>query len=897
MSFFDDKKHVTEELLVDHVMTEFSDAFYKLYGFQYQLAANGGPVYLTRDLNDTDAYLPVDENLKQHIMVHTADGQRIARISIPPQTISIFFLVNEKLLVLKRDGIYHIYNPYDFNTDKTVDIREIPLRNYFIDTQQGNGIKLCISDSTSMVLLAGNNTLHFVYQLDNPKRVQLLEASRDYRFESFTESSVAYYMRPNGREYQFFIACLGNGILKVDFDGKVNGITKILGHINSKINKVYLSPSKKLLAVLTETWNIFLFKVADLSIQFRIELTMTEKDIQRFKGINWIKDHAICLCFNRYVRFITRIQPIFEKRFGSGVNSGEYNLLYCSESDGLRILAVNSKGVTKNVLIRKLSKAHENVKGMLSFSPGAMLYLGFKAFLKKTPPDEEDIVDDKVKLRKGIEEVIKAAGFELDQKKQMKLLKAASYGKVFLEDDTFDHNTLHNTCREVKLWSNMLKSTGRALSLEEFKKMIKSSFNTLVDILIGSKQFQLACHLCNFVPRKKKLINDIFKQWVTTLLNKNENDESCASTIIDTFNKVVEANETLQSTILLEIASDALKLNRKRLAEILLKKENPPLLKITVYINMGQYESALDEALKENDSNCLYLIIGKILEIADAKSRNDIFSKMILKGNPVLTEHFFKFLRLQRSWGHYSKAAQLIKDSKQFYLKNEAEYLRHSSSGAADIIGTQLSLMKDALSRNEKNKKTSTIIFENLSAYYKLADKTQKSSVGTIISSGFVQTMSADSFLTPIFTEEKEGYLYNPAYPFDKRTNQIATDLKISVKQLIIKRLSFMLANSNDSNAENIVKFIELHIKKGISLLQLRLLFYMKGLRNLYLRVLDKQPLNPAFTLFEDHHLYFEAAYVAMVNNKRDMFQDALNKVSVPADRKELVTKAEKAFK
>ena len=897
MSFFDDNKQVNEEHLVDHVVSEFSDVFYKLYGFQYQIAPNGGPLYLTRDLNQTDEYLPVDENLKKHIIVHLADGQRLARISTPPDAMSIFFLANERLLILKRDGIYHIYNPYDFNTDKTVDIREIPLRKYFNDDQQGNGIKLSISDSTSMVLLAGNNTLHFIYQLDNPKRIQLLETNKEYQFDSFGKDSIAYYARPNGREYQFYIACLNNGLLKVDFDGKVNGVTKILGHITSRIVKVFVSPSKKVMAVLTSAWNVFVFKVSDLSTQYRIDLDLTEKDIQRFRGVHWIKDHVICLCFSRYIRFITRSQPVFERRFNSGVNSGDHNLLCCSEVDGLRVLAVNAKGHTKNVLIRKLAKAHENVKGMLSFSPGAMLYLGYKAFLKKTPPDEEDIIDDKAKLRKGIEEIIKAAGFELDQTKQMKMLKAASYGKVFLEDDTFDHNVIHNLCREVKLWTNLMKSTGRAISLVEFRKMVKSSFNSLIEILIGSRHFQLACYICTFVPRKKKHINDIFKQWVGTLLSRNDNDEFCASTIIDTFNKIAETNNTLQSTILLEIASDALKLERKRLAEILLKKENPPLLKITVYLNMGQFENALDEALKENDSNCLYLIIGKILEIADSKSRNEIFGKIVLRSNPVLIEHFFKFLKLQRNWGHYSKAAQMLKDAKQFYLKNEAEYLRHSGSGATDLIGTYVSLFKDTLSRNDKAKRTTAIIIENINAYYKLAEKTQKTSVGTPISTGFVHSMSADSFLEPLFAEEKDSYLYNPTHQFDKRVNQVAADLRLSVKQLLIKRLRFMLANSNESNADNIVKFVEANMRRGLNLLQLRLQLYLKGFRNTYLRILDKQPLNPTYGLFEDHHLYFEAAYIALVNHKKDMFQDAVSKVNVPADRKELAVKAEKVFK
>ena len=398
MSFFNDDKVVTEDLISEHVFLEFPDSFYRTYGIHYQISPNGGPILLTRDFKDTESILPIDETLKQKIVVHCSNGTEITRITAPQNIIACFFLKNENILILKRNGQYHIYNPYNYNLEKNVIVSEIPLKNYFINQQGGEGIRLCINDGNSMILLA-NNSLHFIYNLENPKRVQLLGNNKDYIFDKFTEKSIAYFSRAGGSEYHFYIACLKSGIMKITFNEKVTSVTKIFGHINSRITKISISPSKKIIALVTEDWDIFVFKINDFNSQFRIDLQMSEKDIQRFRTIEWIKDHTICICFTRYIKFVTRTQTIpFEKSFISGINSGEYQLLYGSEIDGLRVIAIDRQGGAKNILIRKIAKAHENVKGMLSFSPGAILYIIYKNYKNNKPPKEEDIIDDPVKL-------------------------------------------------------------------------------------------------------------------------------------------------------------------------------------------------------------------------------------------------------------------------------------------------------------------------------------------------------------------------------------------------------------------------------------------------------------------------------------------------------------------
>ena len=889
MSFFDDNKIVTEDLITEHNFGMLTN-FHRPFGLHSHLASDGGPILLTESFKDQSSLLPVDPHLKKHLVILSSSGERIAELERPLNLAAAFFLKNENLVVLKQDCTFHVHNIHRYKEDRNSIDKELPLRHYFMNEQNNEeNIRLCVSDGGSMVILAGNGSLHFVFRLENPRRVQLLPTSTDYIFDKFYEDSIVYFSRPNGKEYVFYVACLSSGLLRIVFDGKETTATRILGHINGRIVRVSLSPSQKILAAITDSWNVFVFKTNDFNSQFRIDLQMTEKDVQRFRRLEWIKDHTICLCFTRYVRFVTRTQTLpFEKDFPSGLNSGEYQLLYGREVDGLRILAVDRHGIANNLLIRKISTAHENVKGMLSFSPGAVLYIIYKNFEKKRLPKEEDIIDDQKKLKEGVAEIVRAAKYELNMKKQKRLLNAAAYGKIFIDDENFDNNIIYQISRDIKIWANIVMKTNRHISFKQFKHVQQDGFDDFVEVLVSLNKFQLAFYFCSFLKRKKKAINGIFKKWVEALLTKNDNDAQCASTIIATFNGIIETNDALEPTVLLELASKAAKEGRQRLAEILLEKENPALLKISVYIDMGQYGNALNEALKENDSSCLYLIISKIVNLPNPKKRNDLLFDFVIKKKGCLVNHLFKFLETTKNFSFYNQVAGSLEEPKTFYLKSKAEYTRHSGVGVADLCGTRISLLKDSLSRVDKSDRTTSNIMANYINYYNQAGSMLKSGRSKQVTNSFVKEMNSDSFLTPLFENRRADYLYTPFFNFDKEILKMADSLRISTKQLSLKRIAYMLENLDDKTLKALMAYLVSAKKKGVSIFQIRYLFVKKGKRKEFLEFLDKVDFREVFPQFEARHLYYEAVYLTIVNKKPEEFGELINRIAVPKEKEEL---------
>ena len=53
--------------------------------------------------------------LKNKLRVHLSDGTLLASIILPKNVIGISFLEDERILIVKKDGKYNIYNPYDKN--------------------------------------------------------------------------------------------------------------------------------------------------------------------------------------------------------------------------------------------------------------------------------------------------------------------------------------------------------------------------------------------------------------------------------------------------------------------------------------------------------------------------------------------------------------------------------------------------------------------------------------------------------------------------------------------------------------------------------------------------------------------------------------------------------------
>ncbi|KAJ1549328.1 hypothetical protein HK096_000121, partial [Nowakowskiella sp. JEL0078] len=114
------------------------------------------------------------------------------------------------------------------------------------------------------------------------------------------------------------------------------------------------------------------------------------------------------------------------------------------EVDGVRIITFE-----KCELLQRVPDACEKVFKIGSTSPGAILFDALEHFEKKSPKADENIRNIRPELVEAVDTCIEAAGNEFSLTRQKSLLKAASFGKCFL--DSYDSEYFVTTCQMIRI--------------------------------------------------------------------------------------------------------------------------------------------------------------------------------------------------------------------------------------------------------------------------------------------------------------------------------------------------------------------------------------------------------------------------------------------------------------
>jgi hypothetical protein len=69
--------------------------------------------------------------------------------------------------------------------------------------------------------------------------------------------------------------------------------------------------------------------------------------------------------------------------------------------------------------------------------------------------EDEDIRNKKPELAEAVRKCLETATYELDADTQKRLLKAASYGKTFLNASQTDHNAIYEVCKYLRVVYNL----------------------------------------------------------------------------------------------------------------------------------------------------------------------------------------------------------------------------------------------------------------------------------------------------------------------------------------------------------------------------------------------------------------------------------------------------------
>jgi hypothetical protein len=576
------------------------------------------------------------------------------------------------------------------------------------------------------------------------------------------------------------------------------------------------------------------------------------------------------------------------KGFSSGLNTDRNSvLLYKTEVDGLRVIKMNPKN-TMNIMIRRKSDAYEEVTSFISVSPGRQLYTYYKNILKKQPPENEEVMQNKQFLARGIEEVIEAAKFALKESKQKKLLQAACEGKVFLGDQDFTHNVIYQTCKSFKLFTALTNQTKRAMSFEQFSNVINNDFAKLIQFLINARQFELAFYCCVYNNKEQHFLTEIFQKWVSALISRNSDAAKVSAKIVNTFKKLEALNKNIHSTILIDAANEAFGLGKVEVTKHLLEQRNPPLLKIALYINLGMYEVALKLSVQTNDSNCIYAVLGKIVE---RKSENEAIFLINSTKDPVIYDHFVRFLTANGDLTSLANFIRSISDSK-LYLVREYERvlktrrfdkLKPKADALAEIFGT-------ANSKYLTEKKVeSPMIVAGL--------KQMRVAAEVLGSEPAATQITADAIMKKFFDADKSRYLEQGDSKFDSKFLDKAKELGLSEKKMYLMRIDYMLRNLAGKNMDSLYKHIQVNRRVGYSLVQLKLMFDATNHADDFYPVMEMFGYEAAYNFAINRNMLFEAGNLAIDAGKREEFEQVINSVRDTSKRERLLARAAGAFK
>jgi hypothetical protein len=211
------------------------------------------------------------------------------------------------------------------------------------------------------------------------------------------------------------------------------------------------SPNGKLLAVLTVDRKLWVvssdfqrslseFDVTQCDAYQSASSSTGGKAGMRDSGIRQIE-----WCGNNTVAIAWENEVLMIGPFGDSLRylySGSVHLI--SELDGLRIVSPD-----RLEFIQKVAESSSHVFLPGSSHPSAILFDSSEHFAKKSAKADEGVRAIKKDLALAVDTCISAAGYEWDVGWQRRLLRAASFGKAFL--DNYDPTALVNMSQTLRL--------------------------------------------------------------------------------------------------------------------------------------------------------------------------------------------------------------------------------------------------------------------------------------------------------------------------------------------------------------------------------------------------------------------------------------------------------------
>ena len=294
---------------------------------------------------------------------------------------------------------------------------------------------------------------------------------------------------------------------------------------------------------------------------------------------------------------------------------------YCKciqEVDGMRYLC--NEGT---FLISKVSNEDNSGKKLLQ---------AYKKYVENQPYCDKDIRQIMPQLPEAINNLqIASANLfwqkndKSDDKKdkkilQMEFLRAAQYGKTFLQKEEFDFNKFNEICKDIRILNNLRNHPWqpRFITYDEYKQM-----KNLVKKILSQQNFSLSFKIAQYFDFEIPLI---YQKYAISNIKKlpygcSKEEEEKLYTIL--YYKLKD----IPNISYITIAKKAFKYDKNEIGMKFLEHEKSILIKIPQYIEHCKWDKALFLAFETCDKNVLNTVFDKMLIIEGIDEFTSIISK------------------------------------------------------------------------------------------------------------------------------------------------------------------------------------------------------------------------------------------------------------------------------
>ncbi|SNX85643.1 related to vacuolar protein sorting 16 [Melanopsichium pennsylvanicum] len=332
------------------------------------------------------------------------------------------------------------------------------------------------------------------------------------------------------------------------------------------------------------------------------------------RAVQWCGNHTIALAFNDEVVMVGPFGDTIRYPYG-----GPTHLV--GEVDGLRIIAPD-----RHEFLQKVSDVSSRVFRPGSNDPAALLFEASEQFSSKSSRADEGIRAIRSSLPDAVDCCLRAAAYEWDVTWQKRLLKAASFGKSFIE--LYDPTAFVDMARTLRVLNAARNfQIGIPISYEQPDPILKHWARAKIartGPALGGSALAISTaeeRLCADIVHKFRMATTLNER-VGELGGPEDDNDPPAASASALKGVTSAASDRGASVSFAEVAWTAWKAGRGSLATRLLEHEARAIDQVPLLLNMREEKLALVRAVESGDTDLVYHVL---LRLKKQLSRGEFF--------------------------------------------------------------------------------------------------------------------------------------------------------------------------------------------------------------------------------------------------------------------------------